>query len=98
MLDQFIIFTKRGVVLFSHSWETLKGNPVDTLIKDVLLEERAGSNSTKDGAYELRWAIENRYDLIFVVVASSILGLTYLDALLESVQKVRNRAMLDAVW
>ena len=45
MLDAVQIFTKGGLVLFSWSlgMTTLKGNPVDALIRTQLLEERGGA-------------------------------------------------------
>ena len=46
MLDAVQIFTKGGLVLFSWSlgMTTLKGNPVDALIRTQLLEERGGAS------------------------------------------------------
>ena len=43
MLDHVSVFTKTGVVLWSRTMAKLKGttNPVNTLIADVLREERA---------------------------------------------------------
>ena len=45
MLDAVQIFTKGGMILFSWSLglATLKGNPVDALIRTCLLEERSGA-------------------------------------------------------
>ena len=45
MLDAVQIFTKGGMLLFSWSLglATLKGNPVDALIRTCLLEERSGA-------------------------------------------------------
>jgi len=38
MLDQFSIFTKAGALLWSFNYCKMKGNPVNELIKNVLLE------------------------------------------------------------
>lgn len=38
MLDQVLIFSKTGVVLWSKAWTTLKGDPVNAVIHQVLLE------------------------------------------------------------
>lgn len=41
MLEHFSIFTKSGIVLWSHTWAVLKNpNPVDTLISTVLIQVR----------------------------------------------------------
>ena len=46
MLDAVQIFTKGGMILFSWTLglATLKGNPVDELIRACLLEERSGAS------------------------------------------------------
>ena len=51
MLDAVQIFTKGGLVLFSWSlgMTTLKGNPVDALIRTQLLEERGGGRVAASG-------------------------------------------------
>ena len=38
MLDQVLIFSKTGLVLWSQSWASLKGDPVNSVIHQVLLE------------------------------------------------------------
>ena len=40
MLDQVLVFRKSGVALWSHSWVPVKGNPVNGLISEILLEVR----------------------------------------------------------
>jgi hypothetical protein len=39
MIDEFCIFNKGGAVLWSRKLNATKGNPVDDLIQNVLLEE-----------------------------------------------------------
>lgn len=38
MIDHFSIFTKSGIVLWSYNLAKLKGNPIDNLIRNVILE------------------------------------------------------------
>jgi hypothetical protein len=40
MLDKIAVFTKGGIVLWSESFTTLVGNPIDELVQTVLLEVR----------------------------------------------------------
>ena len=44
MIDKFIIFSKTGILLWSFTEHEPKGDPVNGLIQDVLLQERAGMN------------------------------------------------------
>jgi len=92
MLDNFTIFSRGGVKLFSWSAIPLKGSPINTLVSDVLLEERSGlqtfnytSGSTK---YTLRWTFHNELDIVFVAVYQSILQLAYVEDLLAKVKEV----------
>eukprot|EP00854_Cymbomonas_tetramitiformis_P025754 gene25754-31507_t len=90
MLDNFTIFARGGIILFSWSAVALKGNPIDALISTVLLEERSGqqsfpftSGSTK---YVLKWTFSNELGLVFVAVYQSILQVLYVEDLLNQVK------------
>ncbi len=67
MLDFFTILTKGGIVLWSKSFTRITSSPVDALIRDVLIEERAGESSYTKDSYSLKWTFANELDLIFVV-------------------------------
>jgi len=83
MIDAFYIFTKGGLLLWSTQLVKLKGNPLDRLIKEVLLEERVGETSASVDSYSMKWKLLNELDLFFVVVYQGILQLSYLESLLE---------------
>jgi signal recognition particle receptor subunit alpha len=72
MLDAFVIFTRGGVVLFSEQLVALRGEPVEALVRECLLTERAGgaafSYATDGAAYALKWAFHNEKGLVFVAV------------------------------
>ncbi|TYZ67440.1 hypothetical protein PybrP1_010998 [[Pythium] brassicae (nom. inval.)] len=87
MIDHFAIFSKTGTVLWSKTLCKLTGDPVDTLITRVLLEDRAGERTFTRDAYQMQWAFENKLDLVFVVVYQKILQLLYIEELLELVKK-----------
>ena len=88
MLDSFQIFTKGGLILFQWSlMDAPKGSPVDELVKQCLLEERAGETEfthvAGSSAYTLRWRTHNALGLVFVAVYQKILRLDYVDDLLD---------------
>ena len=88
MLDSFQIFTKGGLNLFQWSlMDVPKGSPVDELVKQCLLEERAGETEfthvAGSSAYTLRWRTHNALGLVFVAVYQKILRLDYVDDLLD---------------
>lgn len=72
MLDAFIIFARGGIILFSWTAVALKGNPVDALVSNVLLEERSGKSdytyTTGATKYTLKWSFHNELELVFVAV------------------------------
>ncbi|CAG8724777.1 619_t:CDS:2, partial [Acaulospora morrowiae] len=88
MLDFFTILTKGGVVLWSKTFARITGSPINSLIKDVLIEERGGTHSYNKDSYDLRWIFANELDLIFVVAYQKILQLTYIDELLVTIKKL----------
>ncbi|GAB9462668.1 hypothetical protein Gpo141_00000156 [Globisporangium polare] len=87
MIDHFAIFSKTGTVLWSKTLCKLSGDPIDTLINRVLMEDRAGEKKFISDAYQMQWAFENKLDLVFVVVYQKILQLLYIEELLEIVKK-----------
>ncbi|KAI7847111.1 SRP54-type protein [Circinella umbellata] len=88
MLDQFAILSKGGFVLWQKTFIPVMGSPIDALIKDVLIEERAGTNIFYKDSYALKWTFANEVDLVFVVAFQKILQLQYVDELLETVKQV----------
>jgi signal recognition particle receptor subunit alpha len=92
MLDYFCIFTKGGVLLWAMSFTTLKGDPVNALIRTCLLEDRTGESSfvytsPTGAAYSLKWTLNNALGLVFVAVYQRALKLAYIDDLLGRVAR-----------
>lgn len=87
MIDAFYIFTKGGLLLWSTQLVKIKGDPLDRLIKEVLLEERVGETFATMDPYNLKWKLLNEMDLFFVVVYQGILQMVYLESLLDSAAK-----------
>jgi hypothetical protein len=75
MLDTFEILTTSGVVLWSRTYVPVGANVINSLIRDVFIEERilpqlddAGSKPTyKKEGYTLKWTASKDVGLIFVV-------------------------------
>jgi hypothetical protein len=75
MLDTFEILTTSGVVLWSRTYVPVGANVINSLIRDVFIEERiqpqaedAGSKPTyKKEGYTLKWTAAKDLGLIFVV-------------------------------
>ncbi|KAK9719244.1 hypothetical protein K7432_004907 [Basidiobolus ranarum] len=88
MIDLITVLTKSGIVLWSKAYAPIQGSPINSLVKDVLIEERGGDNSYIHGSYVLNWTFANELDLVFVIVYQKILQLTYIDELLETVKQV----------
>lgn len=79
MLDSFEILTTSGIVLWSKKYNPVSPNIVNSLIKDVFIEDSmaaaggAGDNSAarnptyKKEKYTLKWTTAKDLGLIFVV-------------------------------
>lgn len=87
MLDFFTILTKGGIVLWSKTFARITNSPIDALIKEVLIEERAGANSYFKDSYNIKWTFANELDLVFVVAYQKILQLAYIEELLATIKK-----------
>uniref|UniRef100_A0A8C9RJN1 SRP receptor subunit alpha n=1 Tax=Scleropages formosus TaxID=113540 RepID=A0A8C9RJN1_SCLFO len=90
MLDFFAIFSKGGIVLWCFHeagvTESFTG-PVNALIRSVILQERSGNNSYTHNALTLKYKLDNEFELVFVVGFQKILTLTYVDKLIDDVQR-----------
>ncbi|CAI9089359.1 OLC1v1023923C1 [Oldenlandia corymbosa var. corymbosa] len=90
MLEQLIIFTRGGLILwtFKELGIALKGSPFGTLIRCCLLGDQSGASSynyeiTSGPSYTLKWTFNNDLGLVFAAVYQRILHLMYMDDLLE---------------
>lgn len=87
MLDFLTIFSKSGIVLFTTVNPVLN-NVVNKLIKHVLLEERAGLNGKYQAEQlQLQYAIDNEFEMVFVVGFQKLLNLKYIDKFLTDMQR-----------
>jgi signal recognition particle receptor subunit alpha len=83
MIDAIWIFTRGGVVLFHYQFIKVLGNPIDTLIKTVLLEQRIGEDTHVLQSCKMKWRLHNQMDVIAVIVYQGILQVSYLDDILD---------------
>ncbi|GJM91668.1 hypothetical protein PR202_ga08067 [Eleusine coracana subsp. coracana] len=90
MLEELLIFTRGGLVLWSLCQAGAPGkgsSPVDALIRCCLLEERPAAADGTHGAYTVRWTFHNGLGLVFAAVYHKVLQLLYVDDLLAAVRK-----------
>ncbi|KAG2470019.1 signal recognition particle receptor subunit alpha [Polypterus senegalus] len=87
MLDFFTIFSKGGIVLwyFQGVSESFTG-PVNALIRTFILQERSGNDPFTYNSLNLKYKLDNEFELVFVVGFQKILTLTYVDKFIDDVQ------------
>jgi len=61
-------------------------SPVNSLIRDVLIESRNAEDKFEKDGYAIRWTLVNELELIFVVAYQRILQLTYVEDLLSAIK------------
>ncbi|THH32994.1 hypothetical protein EUX98_g1197 [Antrodiella citrinella] len=93
MLDHCSISHKGGIVLWSRSFTpeasrvaTSAASPVNSLVREALIEGRAGDEKYEKDGYAVKWTFVNDLELIFVVAYQRILQLTYVDDLLAALK------------
>jgi signal recognition particle receptor subunit alpha len=68
MLDLFVIFSKGGIVFWCFQGANLAiAQPVNALIKSVILQERGGGNGFNYESLKLQYKLDNEFELVFVV-------------------------------
>lgn len=83
MLEFFVIFSKSGIVLFATVNQSLN-QIINGLVKHVFLEERTGQYQTDQ--LQIKYHLDNEFELIFVVGYQKFLQLSYVDKFLDDVQ------------
>ncbi|KAI8324676.1 SRP54-domain-containing protein [Martensiomyces pterosporus] len=89
MLDKFTIATKGGIVLWSKDYAPISGQPLNSLVQEVLIQSSRTENTSRyvTGPYSLQWTFANELNVIFIAVYQKILQLPYLDDLLRHAKK-----------
>lgn len=85
MIDDFVIFDRGGTVLWRRTFVGLRGDPIATLIREVLLEDRASNTELTTSTYGVRWALVNEHRLVIAVVYQRLLPPAYAPELLRTV-------------
>ncbi|KAF9518308.1 hypothetical protein BS47DRAFT_1313499 [Hydnum rufescens UP504] len=95
MLDHCSIFHKGGIVLWSRSFTPAaesvthtSSSPVNSLVREALIEGRTTDNHYEKDGYAIKWTFVNDLELIFVVAYQRILQLTYAEDLLTALKNV----------
>jgi signal recognition particle receptor subunit alpha len=83
MLELACIFTTGGVVLFYKAFCTLTYDPIDVLIKKVLIQDKTAETAYFSDPYVIKWKLANDIGLIFAIVYREMFHLLYIDELLE---------------
>jgi len=102
MLDQFSIFTQGGVLLWEKSFAPVKGDPLNSLIKACLLEDRTGETSytyksSLGGSYIVKWRLNNKLGVIYVAIHQKNLKVHYVERLLQTVDRVFSREYSEEI-
>ncbi|KAK3071398.1 hypothetical protein LTR53_008710 [Teratosphaeriaceae sp. CCFEE 6253] len=97
MLDAFEILTTSGIVLWRRHYAPLAPTIIDSLLRDVFVEEKqkAGGESApsyKKERYTLRWTAAKDVGLVFVAVYQSLLHLSWVENLLAAVKALFTKA------
>lgn len=82
MLEFFVIFSKSGIVLFATVNQSLN-QIINGLVKHVFLEERTGHYQTDQ--LQLKYLLDNEFELVFVVGYQKFLQLSYVDKFLNDI-------------
>jgi hypothetical protein len=77
MLDQVVVFSKTGVVIWSKAFAKIKPtlageSPVNALVRTILLEDKGAGRSATIEGYALKWTLANEFDIVIVVVYQKV--------------------------
>jgi len=90
MIEYLCIFSAGGIILWHYlpdQDQQLQGNPVNKLIRNVILQDRNGATTYSDETYTSKWVRNNDRQFYYVCVYRKEYMLGYVDTLLSSVDK-----------
>ena len=88
MLEQFMVFSLSGLVLWEMKSALLRGDPIGSLISNVLLQERGGNGGHYDTEYhQLQYSISTKCSLIFLAVYNKGLSLQWVEKFTNGIHK-----------
>ena len=88
MIDQVVVFSTTGVVLWTRTFSATRGDPINSLIRDVLLQERGGRDEFMYDAYRVRWVSDNKRGIYYVAVCQSFVPVDGTDRVLQLLEQV----------
>eukprot|EP00760_Papus_ankaliazontas_P018379 PhM_4_TR17471/c0_g1_i1/m.33041/K13431/SRPR; signal recognition particle receptor subunit alpha len=87
MIDEFAVISLGGLVLWKKNFKPVEGNPINELIRNVVLEERVSEDATyMTRDYRVRFVLVNEFELIFVVIMQRMLQILCAEKLLNKVR------------
>eukprot|EP00761_Pharyngomonas_kirbyi_P003427 gb/GECH01003431.1/.p1 GENE.gb/GECH01003431.1/~~gb/GECH01003431.1/.p1 ORF type:complete len:559 (+),score=132.54 gb/GECH01003431.1/:1-1677(+) len=86
MISGLSIISTGGAVLWEEQYETLRGDPINSAIREVLLEERAGTHNTERGQYRVHWRSDNDLGILYLALHNRVHNLPFVDDLLSDLK------------
>lgn len=86
MIDLVTVFTKGGLVLWTHRKPALKESPVNALIEKVLMSDKSGESVFPFEEYSVKWAFANELNLVFVVAFLNFSSLFSIDEFMQDIK------------
>eukprot|EP00388_Colpodella_angusta_P000622 GDKJ01002180.1.p1 GENE.GDKJ01002180.1~~GDKJ01002180.1.p1 ORF type:complete len:587 (+),score=137.94 GDKJ01002180.1:46-1806(+) len=83
MLFGLFIITRHGVVLWKKQYEGMHIDPVNALIKNVLMEEKSGEPRATVDNYNFSWKFSNHLGLIYIVCFQGVMRSSVLEEILD---------------
>ncbi|KAK5144864.1 hypothetical protein LTR32_003275 [Rachicladosporium monterosium] len=86
MLDGFEILTTSGIVLWRRHYTPISSSLIDSLVRDVFIEEKQKSGGGENSAPSYKKDRAKDVGLVFVAVYQSLLHLSWIESLLTAVK------------
>ena len=88
LVDAATIFTRGGLVLWSFKMDHVDDGLFNSLVRDILLEEKTAVNNYSTGGFNLRWKLANELNIIYAVAYQGIASTSFMDSILDNLHAV----------
>ena len=83
MLEDVTIATRGGIILYRKNYSPLRGNPINTVIKEYILGDKTGEKQAIIDNYNVHWVSDNETDTVIIVIHIKTIKVDYIDMFLN---------------
>ncbi|ELP84230.1 signal recognition particle receptor alpha subunit, putative [Entamoeba invadens IP1] len=85
-MEEICVVTTGGIVLYSKKYSEVRGEPVNTMIKEYILADRSGECKANIENYQVHWVTNVETSTLFIAVHMKTIKVDYCERMLSDIE------------